>query len=234
MESAMTKKDAPTQHAADPDDNTEVVLRSWGLSGEPMTWAPTRQQPVIAAIRAANTGFGDAAMVQGMLDATYPDGGYLAANVVLEHPPTGAFTVTDGTIDPEVDPTPYAKVIRVELTDDEYLGLTSDMVSWDFGDGTAVVHEVFGHDHGYVAPGDYTVRLTEMVAGAAYGSSQDVTVTEPVQARATKTKAKDEPFDPGEHTVAEVKEYLAEHPEEMDAVLEAEDQGKARAGILDL
>jgi len=39
-------------------------------------------------------------------------------------------------------------------------------------------------------------------------------------------------FDPGEHTVAEVEEYLAKHPGEVDAVLAAEKAGKARATLV--
>lgn len=41
------------------------------------------------------------------------------------------------------------------------------------------------------------------------------------------------PFDPSEHTVAEVTEYLSyATPEERDRVLAAEQDGKARAGIV--
>jgi hypothetical protein len=39
-------------------------------------------------------------------------------------------------------------------------------------------------------------------------------------------------FDPGEHTVAEVEEYLAEHPDQRSRVLEAEAAGKARVSLL--
>lgn len=41
-------------------------------------------------------------------------------------------------------------------------------------------------------------------------------------------------FDPGAHTVNAVREFLAEHPEERDAVLAAEAAGKARKSILAL
>ncbi|MGZ4465200.1 MAG: hypothetical protein ACXVW0_07575 [Nocardioides sp.] len=42
-----------------------------------------------------------------------------------------------------------------------------------------------------------------------------------------------EPFDPTDHTVAEVTEYLAyASPEERDRVLQVEQDGKARAGIV--
>lgn len=40
-------------------------------------------------------------------------------------------------------------------------------------------------------------------------------------------------FDPSEHSVAEVKAYIEEHPEEAQAVLEAESDGKARKTLLE-
>lgn len=39
-------------------------------------------------------------------------------------------------------------------------------------------------------------------------------------------------FDPSAHTVAEVLSYLAEHPDEAEAVLAAEATGKGRTSIL--
>ena len=39
-------------------------------------------------------------------------------------------------------------------------------------------------------------------------------------------------FDPGEHTVAEVEAYLAKHPDESDAVLAAERDGKNRVSLV--
>ena len=44
--------------------------------------------------------------------------------------------------------------------------------------------------------------------------------------------ADDDVFDPGAHTVAEVNDYLAEHPDDADRVLEAERTGKARVSIV--
>jgi hypothetical protein len=38
-------------------------------------------------------------------------------------------------------------------------------------------------------------------------------------------------FDPGEHTVAEVEEYLAAHPDEAEVVLSAEASGKNRTTL---
>lgn len=41
------------------------------------------------------------------------------------------------------------------------------------------------------------------------------------------------PYDPGEHTVAEVQEYVNANPDQTDAVREAEAAGKARVTLLD-
>jgi hypothetical protein len=47
---------------------------------------------------------------------------------------------------------------------------------------------------------------------------------------ATKSSA-GEKFDPGEHTVADVEAYIAEHPDEADAVRKAEAKGKNRSSL---
>lgn len=39
-------------------------------------------------------------------------------------------------------------------------------------------------------------------------------------------------YDPADHTVEEVKAYIGEHPEQADAILELELNGKARSGLL--
>jgi hypothetical protein len=39
-------------------------------------------------------------------------------------------------------------------------------------------------------------------------------------------------YDPSEHTVAEVTEYLTANPDQVDAVQAAEKDGKARVGVL--
>lgn len=44
---------------------------------------------------------------------------------------------------------------------------------------------------------------------------------------------RDAEFDPSYHTVIEVNEYLASHPEDRDRVLEAERSGRERKGILE-
>jgi hypothetical protein len=40
-------------------------------------------------------------------------------------------------------------------------------------------------------------------------------------------------WNPADYTVAEVLDYLEEHPDERDAVLAAEQEGKARKGVLE-
>lgn len=42
-----------------------------------------------------------------------------------------------------------------------------------------------------------------------------------------------EEFDPADHTVSEVKSYLAAHPEDADRVLAAEEAGRGRKGLLE-
>ena len=41
-----------------------------------------------------------------------------------------------------------------------------------------------------------------------------------------------EGFDPAEHTVDEVLQYLEDNPDEVDTVLDLESEGKARKGVL--
>src|SRR4051812_22767732 len=124
----------------DGNDLTEGALFMWGVSGEPITWAATTYQPIIAAARMANTGFGSLASVQAVLDMIYPGYGYDAADVTLAHPPTAAFSAVDG---------PTVGVVQVDLTDDTELGLPNEQVTWDFGDGTAVTHGPWGQEHTY-------------------------------------------------------------------------------------
>lgn len=41
-----------------------------------------------------------------------------------------------------------------------------------------------------------------------------------------------EPYDPEDHTVPEVKDHVAEHPEETAAILAAEQEGKDRSTLV--
>lgn len=42
-----------------------------------------------------------------------------------------------------------------------------------------------------------------------------------------------EAFDPSDHSVADVKAYIDEHPDETQRVYDAESEGKARSSLLD-
>lgn len=102
----------------------------------------------------------------------------------------------------------------------------------DWGDGSPVEEVVLSDtgsqsvSHGYATEGTYTITALDS-AGNALASS-DVTVTAPVE-----EPSEPELFDPGDHTIAEVQAYLAEHPEEHDRILAAEQTGKNRATLID-
>ena len=159
--------DKQPKPAPEPDD-TERVLWTWGLSGEPSSWALSTWTSLIDVIRAVNRGDMNPSAVQDALDTLYPDAGYQAANVCLAHPPLGTFSVTVGEANRDV---------RVDLDGDEDLGLPDENVQWDFGDGT-LVNDAGGWDHTYAADGEYQIRLYIMVAGARYGQGDTVTIGE--------------------------------------------------------
>lgn len=166
----MTDTETDTE-AVLAEDHAESDLRTWGLSGQPSTWALSTWTSLIDVIRAANQGSMDQSAVQDALDAVYPDGGYDAANIVLPHPPAGDFTVTTDEA---------TNSVRVDLAGDADLLLPDDNITWEFGDNSPIIHDAGGWDHTYEAPGEYRIRLTMMVAGASYGSDQVVTFGEPV------------------------------------------------------
>lgn len=68
-------------------------------------------------------------------------------------------------------------------------------------------------------------NVNDHVVGVAYAAPGS-----PPPAAAKTASAKT--FDPGEHTVAEVEDYLAKHPDQTAAVLAAEKTGKARATLV--
>jgi hypothetical protein len=41
------------------------------------------------------------------------------------------------------------------------------------------------------------------------------------------------PFDPSGHSIADVKTYVEAHPDETQAIYDAESEGKARSSLLD-
>lgn len=215
-----TETETEVEPRAEEEDNTPIELRSWGLSGQPVSWANQSWQPAVTMIRAGNLGRVTAAAVQEVLDASFPDAGYQAADVMLAHPPTGTFsaTVTDNSV-------------RVDLAGDVDLLLPDECVEWDFGDGT-LVRDAGGWDHAYAAAGSYDVRLTVGVAGSMFSTTQTVDVADPVPV-AGDEEVLETAYDPSEHTVDEVLAYVAEHPDEADEIREAEEAGKGRVTILD-
>lgn len=72
--------------------------------------------------------------------------------------------------------------------------------------------------------------VNDAVVGVDYVAPGDEPAPAPQSEPAKSGKAGS--FDPGEHTVADVQEYLAKHPDQADAVLAAEKAGKARATLV--
>lgn len=144
-------------------DSTPDQLYSYGIAGEPVRWAPSTWQPVIAALRAANSAELDVAAVQPLLDATFPDAGYQATDLVVARPPKGTFTVTEGD-----------NGEHIFTSDDADLGLPPENIQWVIGNETrATGNEVV---HTFVRPGDQEIQTETVVAGRVYGSRQIVTI----------------------------------------------------------
>lgn len=93
----------------------------------------------------------------------------------------------------------------------------------------------------YYAPNQQTVRGDESgpaeegdggsppIEDGAGGNQPDE--MQPVEAEETAAEAL--PFDPAEHTVVEVEEYVEANPGERQAVLDAELAGKGRSTLVD-
>jgi len=184
--------------AVDEVDDTEAILRSWGLSGEPVTWAQVSWQPVIATIRACNTGFSSLAAVQALLDATFPDKDYEAANVALAHAPTAEFHASGQ--DPEVN---------CELTTDADLDLPNDVVTFDYGDGTVLHGDPVTHT--YTEVGDYTITCTVHVAGVAYSTSQPHEIPDIPPPPPADPEPQDLPGHPAAFTIAQIEDWVDQH-----------------------
>jgi hypothetical protein len=156
---------APAALATDPDDDTELELRSWGLSGQPASWALSSWVTTIEVTRQANAGLVPLSAVQAVLDASFPGRGYLAENVALAHVPTGAFTWDDDGL-----------AVTFNFDGDEDLDLPDECSEWDFGDGTQEFRESVSTTHTYAHAGTYTARLTIRVGGINYTSTEDITL----------------------------------------------------------
>jgi PKD repeat protein len=103
-------------------------------------------------------------------------------------------------------------------------GASGDQADFDWGDGSAVASVpvpappgVASTGHTYAADGTYTVTVSS--GGAS--DTEDVTVP---------GAAVD--FDPAEHTVTEVQDYVSANPGQAQAVRDAEAAGKNRSTLL--
>jgi hypothetical protein len=163
----VTEPAAPPDHnATTPNDLLTAQLRDWGISGEPVSWAPDQYQAAIVAIRAANTGYGTVATAQGVLDSSFPFNQLVATDICLAQPPTNlALSVT-------------ARDGRSRLTLDDDPQLPPVNITWLI-DGNVVGH---GRDVtvDLIPPGQHQVRVDVAVAGVVYNRS--VVVGEPLPA----------------------------------------------------
>jgi hypothetical protein len=147
--------------------------------------------------------------------------------------------VDDGDPGVPTDPSPpFADVPKDEIID------TEDLESLD------EIHAAAAHNRAAMGPaaGDATVVSsgTEFPVPPGPGPEDNVELdnaTNGALSAAAETNAETTPhvehyraddggFDPGEHTVAEVQDYLEEHPDEAEAVLAAEADGKGRSSLI--
>lgn len=208
-------------------------VRAWGLSGSPIDWAFLGWQPLVAALRSANRGEMPRAALQPLLDATFPDADYDVDQIALAHPPVGTFTVSaDGL------------AVTYSLDGDSDLSLSADHVEWEFGDGTAVVRSGLPVEHRYAVPGTYTAQVSVVVAGSVTATLQAVVVGEVVTPPPDPEEPPPDPeepppeeevdgYSPADHTVDEVLAYAVDNPDEVDAIVAAEETGKNRVTLLE-
>lgn len=149
----------PVTQPMTPDAVLTPQLRAWGISGEPLAWAPTRWQPVIAAIRFANTGFGTQATVQGLLDSTFPFNRLQASAICLSSSysePTVGVTKADGRI--------RLKIAASELPPENVTWLIDSIV---VGHGDDLELEGLSN-------GEHLIEVQVAVAGNVYAARQVV------------------------------------------------------------
>lgn len=103
-------------------------------------------------------------------------------------------------------------------------GATGATADFDWGDSTAATAGVAVVDGAASAPHTYAANGTFTVTGSSGGQSDT--------AEAVISDITVEEFDAGAHTVAEVQEYVDAHPEQAQAVRDAEAAGKARSTLL--
>jgi hypothetical protein len=135
-------------------------------------------------------------------------------------------------------------VAGIGIVDPAALGSTSS--DWDWGDGSA--HHMTGSGasgtrifHTYAGPGPYPFvgvgwelnSFLQAWDGSGWNGGNYNEITQHVSGPVTPTETASDPaaFSPSDHTVVEVKAYLDEHPDQVEAVLAAEAAGKARSRI---
>jgi len=74
--------------------------------------------------------------------------------------------------------------------------------------------------------------VNDAVVGVVYVAPGDEPAASPESTPPARESKRQASFDPGEHTVADVHDYIAAHPDQADAVLAAERAGKARATLI--
>lgn len=198
---------------------TQEQLRAYGLSAEPLSWVPESIRSLVGVLRSANNDPSNTALATAandmiaQFDSTFSD-------VLLSAPVVGT-----------IGAAPTVDGLVVELTaDDSELGLPADHFRWTFGDGLAGSGDQVTHE--YLTPGDYRVTLEVSVAGVTYRDHTHVTVV---------SEPDDEPtqFDPGDHNIQEVKDYINGLPDagvndpETQRVLDAERDGDDRSTLVD-
>lgn len=104
-------------------------------------------------------------------------------------------------------------------------GASGVTAAFDYGDSTAADVQptsagAADSSHIYAANGTFTIGVT---SGASTPGTTSVTVSDLVASDA---------FDPGAHTIAEVQDYVDDHPDESAAIRDAEAAGKARSTLL--
>jgi hypothetical protein len=80
-------------------------------------------------------------------------------------------------------------------------------------------------------PDDFTPVSAETFSTATFGTGFAVEAVEEVEGSAAFDPSTLD-YDPADHTVDEVKAYVTENPEQADAILELELNGKGRSGLL--
>ena len=81
-------------------------------------------------------------------------------------------------------------------------------------------------------PDNYTPPSAETFEGVSFGEVERVEEVGEVGEVGQAFDPSTLDFDPADHNVDDVKAYIEQHPEQADAVLELELEGKERSGVL--